>query len=313
MSANSYLEKIRQQALSALQESPKSYSNENEWTPTEVPTRVRFLTLPEVDGKLSFPYVTHTYHYLRGGRDDGKDIKLFVPKKVLKDGVEVEDPIDTFVRKLYDTKIESEKKVASELKRKRAFYFNALVYEDTVTPLLKVIVDTSGEGKLARRVCSVMGLPFCKDTEDKWFPDKDFSFDPDKPYYDLVSPTEGYDFKIKKSVTGKDPWSFDYNESFPITNRGPRTLAPNEASLVRSAADLYTYVKYETDYYKVEEYLNRAVGKLSSEKPESKSYSVPSKPSSSRDTSYTTLGSAKNATAVEEELDEDDLRAQLLD
>jgi hypothetical protein len=41
---------------------------------------------------------------------------------ILKDGREIEDPIDAFVRKLYDTKIESEKKIASSLKRKRAFY-----------------------------------------------------------------------------------------------------------------------------------------------------------------------------------------------
>ena len=299
--------------MSALQESPKSYSNEHEWSPTEVPTKVRFLPVPEVDGKLNFPYVTHTYHYLRGGRDDGKDIKLFVPKKVLRDGSEVEDPIDVFVRKLYDTKIESEKKVASELKRKRAFYFNALVYEDGSNPQLKVIVDTSGEGKLARRVCSVMGLPFCKDTEDRWFPDKDFSYDPDKPYYDLVSESEGYDFKIKKSVTGKDPWNFDYNESFPITNKGQRPLSSIELKLSQSAQNLYSYVKYESDYYKVEEYLNRAISKLSSEgfsatKSESKSYSVSAPYGTTKKS-----GPVVAAPAVEEELDEDDLRAQLLD
>jgi hypothetical protein len=307
MSANSYLEKIRQQAINALQETPKSYNNDAEWSPTETPTKVRFLELPEVSGKLNFPYITHTHHYLKGGREDGKDIKLFVPKKVIKNGVEVEDPIDAFVRKLYDTKVESERKVASEFKRKRAFYFNALVYEDGINPQYKVIIDTSGEGKLARRICSVMGLPFCKDIDDKWFPDKDFSFDPDKPYYDLINASNGYDFKIKKSVTGKDPWNFDYNESFPITNKGARPLTEAELNMTRNAKDLYSYVAYENDYFKVEEYLNRAISRLGGEieqRVESPKYNVPNVKKA-----VPTI----TPTHVEEELDEEDLRAQLLD
>jgi hypothetical protein len=195
MSANDYLEKLRQQAMAALDSGPRKYTSENEWVPTDIPTRVRFLPLPEKEGKLNFPYMTHTYHYLQGGRDDGKDIKLFVPKKVTKDNTLVEDPIDVFVRKLYDTKIESETKIAASLKRKRAFYFNAIIYEEGVSPQLKIIVDTSGEGKLARRICSVMGIPFCKDIDDRWFPDKDFQYDPDKPYFNLIDISSGYDFK----------------------------------------------------------------------------------------------------------------------
>lgn len=307
MSANDYLEKLRQQAMAALDNGPRKYSSENEWAPTDIPTRVRFLPLPEKEGRLNFPYMTHTYHYLQGGRDDGKDIKLFVPKKVMKDGVAVEDPIDVFVRKLYDTKIESETKIAASLKRKRAFYFNAIVYEEGVSPQLKIIIDTSGEGKLARRICSVMGIPFCKDIEDKWFPDKDFQYDPDKPYFNLIDIAGGYDFKIKKSIKGKNPWDFDYNESFPITNKGTRPLADVELNMIKSAPDLYNYVSYENDYYKVEEYLNRAISHVSISKP-SGTTSTPKAP-----TSVKTLAAAYVAQASEDDLSEEDLRAQLLD
>lgn len=307
MSANDYLEKLRQQAMAALDNGPRKYSSENEWAPTDIPTRVRFLPLPEKEGRLNFPYMTHTYHYLQGGRDDGKDIKLFVPKKVMKDGVAVEDPIDVFVRKLYDTKIESETKIAASLKRKRAFYFNAIVYEEGVSPQLKIIIDTSGEGKLARRICSVMGIPFCKDIEDKWFPDKDFQYDPDKPYFNLIDIAGGYDFKIKKSIKGKNPWDFDYNESFPITNKGTRPLADVELNMIKSAPDLYNYVSYENDYYKVEEYLNRAISHVSISKP-SGTTSTPKAP-----TSVKTPAAAYVAQASEDDLSEEDLRAQLLD
>ena len=301
--AQSYLEKLRASAIKTLEENPK-YSSDIEWAPTEVPTKVRFLPLPEVEGKLNFPYVTHSYHYLQGANENGKDIKLYVPKKVIRDGREVEDPIDSFVRKLYDTKIESEKKIASSLKRKRAFYFNALVYEDGVTPQLKVIIDTSGEGKLARRICSVMGIPFCKDIDDKWFPDKDFVYDPDKPYFDLVSMTEGFDFKIKKSITGKDPWNFDYNESFPITNKGFRILTDAELTLASKASDLHSYVNYTSDFNEVEAYLNRAIANVGGQPLDvtQKTVSAPK------------VNAPKISNpALDEELDEDDLRAQLLD
>jgi hypothetical protein len=306
MSANDYLEKLRQQAMAALDNGPKKYTNENEWVPTDVPTRVRFLPLPEKEGKLNFPYMTHTYHYLQGGREDGKDIKLFVPKKVHKDGTLVEDPIDVFVRKLYDTKIESETKIAASLKRKRGFYFNAIVYEEGVSPQLKIIIDTSGEGKLARRICSVMGIPFCKDIDDKWFPDKDFQYDPDKPYFNLIDVTGGFDFKIKKSITGKNPWDFNYNESFPVSNKGPRPLSDIEVNMMKSAPDLHNYVSYESDYYKVEEYLNRVISNLGSIKLDTTP--VKSAPVTAK-TNYT----APVASTSEDDLSEDDLRAQLLD
>jgi hypothetical protein len=306
MSANDYLEKLRQQAMAALDSGPRKYTSENEWVPTDIPTRVRFLPLPEKEGKLNFPYMTHTYHYLQGGRDDGKDIKLFVPKKVTKDNTLVEDPIDVFVRKLYDTKIESETKIAASLKRKRAFYFNAIIYEEGVSPQLKVIVDTSGEGKLARRICSVMGIPFCKDIDDRWFPDKDFQYDPDKPYFNLIDISAGYDFKIKKSIKGKNPWDFDYNESFPITNKGTRPLSDVEINMIKGAPDLYNYVTYETDYHKVEEYLNRVIANLGSVKLDAPSPKAPPL------TSKTTAAPYVQSSSVEDDLSEEDLRAQLL-
>lgn len=299
MNSEDYLESLRQSAIKQSTET-KSNSRDHEWVPTNTPTRVRILPIPSQDGKPRYPYMTHSFHYIVGGREDGKDVKLFVPKKVVKDGVSVDDPIDAFVAKLYAMKTPAEKEIAGALKRKRNFYFNALVYEDGKDVQLKTIIDSSSDGKLAQRVCSIMGLPFCKDIEDRWFPQKDFVFDPDKAYYNLIDPSAGYDLKVKKSVTGNNPWDFNYNESFPIM-KAPRALGDLEINLMKAAPNLDTYVAYETNYYKVKEILDRYVGNLSGGAPAPKSstpqHQAPSAPSYEDDS----------------DISEEDLRNQLLD
>lgn len=302
MSTN-YLESLRNAALKLSSESPVTNYGENEWKPTDVPTKIRFLPLPEIEGVLNYPYVTHSFHYLPGVRDDGKDMKLFVPKKVLKDGIEVDDPIDLFVKKLYDTKGEEERKIAGTIKRKRHFYFNVLVYEEGKDPVQKVLIDTSSEGKLAQRVCSIMGIPFCKSIEDRWFPFKDWRFDEDQMYYDLVSTDTGYDFKVKKSITGSDNWNFHYNDSNPIT-KGPRALSKNELELLKNSPDLHSYVKYERDYNTINSYLTKFINVSSG---------TSTKPTAQKPSSFSVSQTASNASSSnEDDISDEDLRAQLL-
>jgi hypothetical protein len=306
--SNSLLDALRAQASQSIQEETEkgSASRENEWLPTDKPTKIRLLPLqPLKDGTPTYPYRTHSFHWLEKGRDDGKDIKLWVPKKVNKDGVLVNDPIDDFVKKLYDTKLESEKKIAGKFKRKRNFFFNAIIYEEGKDPQLKVLIDSSADGKLARKICTIMGIPFCKDIEDKWFPDKNWKFDPDQTYYDLIDIKAGFDLKIKKTSIGSDPWAFNYDESFVIT-KGPRALSAEEKVLFDSSPNLDNFVNVETDYYKVMEYFNRSlasIGVIDSPKKETKSEVK----------SYKSIPEVKTSAAVDDDLDEDDLRAALSD
>jgi hypothetical protein len=294
---SNYLEQLRAAATKMVNDTPTVSYGENEFKPTETPTKIRFLPIPERAGELNYPYVTHSFHYMPGVRDDGKDMKLFVPKKVIQNGIEVEDPIDSFVKKLYDTKGEEERKIAGTIKRKRHFYFNVLVYEEGKDPQLKVLIDTSSEGKLAQRVCSIMGIPFCKSIEDRWFPFKDWRFDEDQMYYDLVSLDTGYDFKVKKSITGNDNWNFHYNDSNPIT-KGPRALSKSELDLIKGAQDLHTYVKYEKDWNVIDGYLKKFINNQTTSAP------VQQPPKSSP--------ALSKAAVADDDISDDDLRAQLL-
>lgn len=309
--SSSILDALRQQAQQSLQETPSS--RENEWIPTEKATKIRLLPLPKApDGSPTYPYRTHSFHWIEKGRDDGKDIKLWVPKMVSKDGILVADPIDEFVKKLYDTKLENEKKIAGKVKRKRNFFFNVIVYEEGKEPQLKVMIDSSADGKLARKICTIMGIPFCKDLEDKWFPDKNWKFDPDQTYYDLIDVKSGYDLKVKKTSVGGNPWDFNYDESFVIT-KGPRPLSQQELELYNSAPNLDNIVNLENNYYKIMEYFNRflvSVGALDAPKrTETSSYEMP------RSESKPTIPSKTMATVSSEDddLDEEDLRAALAD
>lgn len=302
--SSSILDALRQQAQQSLQQAPSI--RDNEWMPTSVPTKIRILPLPKnSDGSPTYPYRTHSFHWIEKGRDDGKDIKLWVPKMVKKDGALVPDPIDEFVKKLYDTKLESDKKIAGKVKRKRNFFFNVIVYGEGTEPELKVMIDSSADGKLARKICTIMGIPFCKDLEDNWFPDKNWKFDPDQSYYDLIDTKTGFDFKVKKTPTGSDPWSFNYDESFVIT-KGPRALNSMELALYESAPNLDNVVSLETDYYKIMECFNRflvSAGAIDAPKktepraPESRP-TIPSK-------------AVATVSSEDDDLDEDDIRAAL--
>lgn len=321
MKANtSYLEQLRQVALKEMAEPKTSSStnkNEKEYYPEEnKPLKVRILPRFKDDGTFEYPYVTHTYHYLEKGLDGEKDIKLFVPRKVFSKEVNayINDPIDDHVAKMYETGNDTVKQFAGKIKRKRSFYFNALVYNEEGQPELKVLIDTSSDGKLATRICSIMGIPFCKDTQDRWFPDKKWEYDPDATYFDLVDLEEGFDLKVIKKKNGINPWDISYDQTFPVSNKGPRALndADKKAMYINGKAigyDLNTYVKYVNNYDDVMKHFNLCLTKSmiggqatpTAERPESQTSNAPK---------------AKKAevtvAATPDDFNEDELKAQLL-
>ena len=323
MKANtSYLEQLRQVALKEMTE-PKATTtnkNEKEYYPEENKgVKVRILPRFKDDGTFEYPYVTHTYHYLEKGLDGEKDIKLFVPRKVFSKEVNayVNDPIDDHVAKMYETGNDAIKSFAGKIKRKRSFYFNALVYNDEGQPELKVLVDTSSDGKLATRICSIMGIPFCKDTQDRWFPDKKWEYDPDATYFDLVDLEEGFDLKIIKKKNGINPWDISYDQTFPVSNKGPRALndADKKAMYINGKTvghELNTYVKYVNNYDDVMKHFNLALAKSSIgggaivqsvERPESQTSNTP----------VTKVKKPEVAVAATpDDFNEDELKAQLL-
>lgn len=321
MKANtSYLEQLRQVALKEMAEPKTSSStnkNEKEYYPEEnKPLKVRILPRFKDDGTFEYPYVTHTYHYLEKGLDGEKDIKLFVPRKVFSKEVNayVNDPIDDHVAKMYETGNDTVKQFAGKIKRKRSFYFNALVYNEEGQPELKVLIDTSSDGKLATRICSIMGIPFCKDTQDRWFPDKKWEYDPDATYFDLVDLEEGFDLKVIKKKNGINPWDISYDQTFPVSNKGPRALndMDKKAMYINGKTigyDLNTYVKYVNNYDDVMKHFNLCLTKSmiggqatpAVERPESQTSNAPK---------------AKKAevtvAATPDDFNEDELKAQLL-
>ena len=323
MKANtSYLEQLRQVALKEMTE-PKATTtnkNEKEYYPEENKgVKVRILPRFKDDGTFEYPYVTHTYHYLEKGLDGEKDIKLFVPRKVFSKEVNayVNDPIDDHVAKMYETGNDAIKSFAGKIKRKRSFYFNVLVYNDEGQPELKVLVDTSSDGKLATRICSIMGIPFCKDTQDRWFPDKKWEYDPDATYFDLVDLEEGFDLKIIKKKNGINPWDISYDQTFPVSNKGPRALndTDKKAMYINGKSvghDLNTYVKYVNNYDDVMKHFNLALAKSSIgggaivqsvERPESQTSNTP----------VTKVKKPEVAVAATpDDFNEDELKAQLL-
>lgn len=317
MKQTSYLEQLRQVALKEMTETKTTtYTNENEFYPEEnKPVKVRILPRFKEDGTFEYPYVTHSYHYLEKGLDGEKDIKLFVPRKVFSKDVNayINDPIDDHVAEMYKTGTEAIKKFAGKVKRKRSFYFNALVYNDEGKPELKVLVDNSSDGKLASRICSIMGIPFCKDTQDRWFPDKKWEYDPDAAYFDLVDIDEGFDLKIIKKKNGINPWDISYDQTFPVSNKGARPLSAEDKKAMyingkNIGHDLNTYVKYVDNYDVVMKHFNLSmtkanIGNSTSTKPETQTSEIP----------VTKVKKPEvTVAATPDDFNEDELKAQLL-
>jgi hypothetical protein len=320
MKTTSYLEQLRQVALKEMTETKttsNSNKNENEFYPEEnKPVKIRILPRFKEDGTFEYPYVTHSYHYLEKGFDGEKDIKLFVPRKVFSKEVNayINDPIDDRVAEMYKTGTDAIKTFAGKIKRKRSFYFNALVYTEDGKPELKVLIDNSSDGKLASRICSIMGIPFCKDTQDRWFPDKKWEYDPDATYFDLVDIEEGFDLKIIKKKNGINPWDISYDQTFPVANKGARALSAEDKKVMyingqHIGHDLNTYVKYVNSYDDVMKHFNLCMTKAnigngsSNTKPETQTSELP----------ITKVKKPEvTVAATPDDFNEDELKAQLL-
>lgn len=255
-----YAEKMRVKLAEKAAEAAAAtgFSNELEFVP-EINKPVKIRILPPIDEDDPFFYRTHSYHFVDGmnrDKEEGKGFFLWSKKKYVNDGKNQLDPFDKAVQRLYDTNDDEMKKIASKIKRKRHFFFNILLVDESdPEKKFKVLIDTSNEGKLTRVICAAIGVHFCRDTEDEWYPDKEWAPDSDKTYADLFSFDEnGHDFKIVKKSTGINPWDISYEESFAI--KKGRTLSKEEMKVIKSdRIDLAEYKTYEEDYNKVNDYL----------------------------------------------------------
>jgi len=248
----SYAEQVRQRmnerAQAAANKQSGTLGNSNEFTIKEGITAVRLL--PPQNPEDIF-YQTHSYHFLEGMGEEQKGIYVFSRKKYTVNGKEFACPIDEAVREMYKSKEEFIKKIAQSAKRKRHFYANALLInanlEEDESPL-KILKDTTNQGKLINKICMLMGIPFFKDTEDDWVDKNSLTQDPDAEYYDLLDLTEGRDLKINREKSGVNPWDISFDRTIPLK---PRTLTKEEMQLASQVPDLKTIVSYEEDYDKV--------------------------------------------------------------
>ena len=279
-----YAQKLRSKMKKEAEDQVNNFgANSIEWSPKDVGSyKIRILppvTTNEkgqvVDNPEGLFYDTHSFHFLDGVGDEGKGRYVFSKKKYTVDDKQVKDPIDEAVSQWYASKDDMQIAIAKKAKRKRKFYFNILLLEENGKAIpteeaFKVMVDTSGEGKLTRRICDEMGVPFYKDVEDKWVDKNSVDIDEEKEYKDLIDIDNGHDFKIQKSKTGNDAWDISYEKSFAIQK--PRALTDEEKAQLKKRIDLSKHVAYEQDYSKVRDLLDKFIDHAASKakQPESK-------------------------------------------
>jgi len=257
--ANS-LAQLRSQ-LKKKAEDALSSRNPLEFNPPLGKTNVRFL--PPINDDDMF-YYTHGYHYLPGsGETPGRYI--YTHKNYTVDGKKLKDPIDVAVSQWYETgkrtKDDAILNIAGTVKRKHHFVFNViLLAEPDPDKKYRVLVDRSNDGKLARIICTVMGLPFFRSIQDNWVDKTSLEIDEDKEYFDLIDIDGGHDFKIVKTQVGEKSWDVSYADSFAI--KKPRALTDDERELLEKRVDLKTYASYEEDYFAVKAALDSFVDGL---------------------------------------------------
>ena len=312
MAKQSYVEQLRaklqEKAKSAKPEGSTGSNNTIELIVPVGTTKIRIL--PPVDSEKLF-YHTHSYNYVKKAGEineetgERRDVMLFSLKNFQVDGKRVRNPIDEFVAKLYATKDDTNKAIASALKRKRRYYCNIIYYnpEKDNKPELRVLVDNSNEGKLMRVICSAMGIPFMRDVEDNWFDKTSAEIDEDKRYFDLVDIEKGHDFKIIKDKTGEDNWAITYEKSFAIEK--PRALTEEERALLDSRIDLENHITYVTDYEQVQNTL--AIALEAQDKAESYT------PAASKLSAKPTASKTPRKQTPSEELSEEDISNALND
>ena len=249
----SYLDRVKQKVQDAVDNTQRG--NGLEFVPPVGKTKIRLL--PPKDENQFF-YATHSYNFIPKGSSDGKDTLIWTRKKYDNEKC----PIDVAASEFFDSNDEKIRKMGSEIKRKRKFYFNAiLVDEPDMEKKFVVLVDNTNEGKLAKQICSAMGLPLMRDTEDNWVvkPSEDSSEDDDA--FDLLDFENGYDFIINKTEeatnigNGRTIKKANFEASKPAKNS--RALTEDEMTLLDKRVDLTTHVKYEENVEKVMEALDR--------------------------------------------------------
>lgn len=259
MKTKNYLEAMRAKAAAAVEKGGKgSAGNSLEFVPPVGKTKVRLLPPIAED---DYFYQTHSYNFIPKGAADGKDVMLWTQKKY---GAE-RCPVDEAAAQFYDSNDEAMRKLGSQIKRKRRFYFNAiLVDEEDPAKKFVVLVDNTNEGKLTAEICRAMNIPLIRDVEDNWIDAKVVTVDPDEEGVDLLDPTNGFDFIINKTEEatpiggGRTIKKASYTGSKPAKN--PRALTEEEQEIMENKrVDLKTFVSYEKDVNKVKAALERFI------------------------------------------------------
>lgn len=253
MSLADLRKKLKAQAEDAL-----NSRNPLEFIPPLGKTNVRFL--PAIDENDLF-YFTHSFHYLPN--DGGR--YLYTHKNYNVDGKLLKDPIDVAVSQWYETGKSTKDKaildIAGMIKRKHHYVFHVILLdEEDPEKKYRVLVDRSNDGKLARIICTTMGLPFFRSIQDNWVDKTSLDIDEDKDYVDLIDIDNGFDFKIVKTQVGEKSWDISYADSFPLKKK--RALSDEERELLEKRIDLKAYVAYEEDYYSVKSALDSFINSL---------------------------------------------------
>jgi hypothetical protein len=295
----SVLEKIRE-AMMEKAENAGSFSNEKELKLELDKTYVLRILPPEEEDEEPNFYKSHSYHYLQFA-DGGKYVfskKMYGDKK---------DPIDEAVSQWYDLAEKNDdediKKIASASKRKRQYFMEVLLLKEDGNEVpddkkYRILIDTSNDGKLVKKLCVLQGIPFFKDFEDNWVDATTKKIDKDKEYIDLIDMECGYDIKVTKNKTGVNTWDIDFDIT-PLKKQGPRELTKTELELIKERTDLKSYVKYIESYSEVEKLLNKFVnGMDSNDESEEEEEEQSQKPQTKK---------SKENTKVEVEEEEDEV------
>lgn len=257
----SQLDQMRAKLLAKAKDAASSGRNPLEYTPDLGEVKVRLL--PPIDPEDLF-YTTHSYHYLP--IDGGKYV--YTKRKYMVNGVQKNDPIDDAVAQWYSlSKREQNEaigKIAGTAKRKRHFFFNViLVDEPDPEKKFRILVDRSNDGKLAKKICKIMGIPFFRDVQDNWVDKNSLNIDEDADYFDLIDIENGHDLKIKKASNGSNTWDITYDDTVAVKKARP--LTEEERELLEKRVDLKNYIEYEENYGTIKELLEQFVESIGAE------------------------------------------------
>lgn len=261
--AQSYADKVREQMAKKAEQAATSRGSSAEYVPDFGSVKVRLLPPIGYPNDIQF-YYTHSFHFIEGAGAEGKG-KFLWSKKTYEDenGNKIKDPIDVAVDNFYKANDETYTKLAGKIKRKRHFFMRAILVDEP-DPEKKFIIlkDNSADGKLIRKLASIMGIPFMRDVEDEWWDKASLDIDGDKKTYDLLDPEEGFDLKITKKKTGKNPWDVSYDESFAVGKA--RALTDEERQIMEdNQVDLKTIVNYEQSLTVVQSALDEFIDRFS--------------------------------------------------